>query len=468
MFTPRPYQLPFLAAMQRGCRLATCVWHRRAGKDVSAWWWTIVASMITTGTYFYTFPTYAQGKKVIWDGMDNSGKKFLHYIPEEVRLDKRYKENETEMQIQLPPVAGGSNGSIIQIVGLDKIDYVMGTNPRGVVYSEFAIQNPAGRKFLNPIILANKGWEVFVFTPRGPNHGEAVWKEAVADKTAFYQLLTIDDTADSDGNRIISKADIQKLRDRGEDEDFIQQEYYCSFGGSQQGSYYGRLIRQAREAGRIARVPFDVKLPVHTVWDIGHGDDTVIGFWQSYGREHRLIDSYTENGEGLAHYAAILSERARHEGYRYSWHILPHDAEAHSFQTGRTTQKAAEEMAIRPTLIAPKLSVQDGIQAVRAMLPTCWIDEAKCGSVLVALTQYHKEYDEETKTYSEKPVHDQYSHSADMVRYKAVTTVPTNDAEESQTNRAITGFDPLADEQDDAWGDTEEEAFSTASGGWRF
>ena len=451
-FNPRRYQLPFLSAMQGGCRLAVCVWHRRAGKDVCAWWWTIVQAMQKTGTYFYTFPTYAQAKKVIWDGMISGGRQFRHLIPEEVRLDKRYKENETELQITLPPIAGGSNGSIIQLVGLDKIDYVMGTNPEGIVYSEYAIQNPEGRKFLRPIVIANKGWEVFVFTPRGPNHGEDVWKEA-GREPAFRQMLNIEQTADNDGNPIIAVAEIEKMRADGVDEDFIQQEYYCSFSGSQQGSYYGALIRKAIAAGRIGRVPYDPKLPVHTTWDIGHGDDTVIGFWQQFMRDRRLIDCYIAQGEGLEHYAGVLSERARLEGYRYNWHVLPHDAEAHSPQTGITYRKYAENLKIRPTLVAPKLSIQEGITAVRGMLPTLWIDEVKCAPIVKALTQYHKEYDEETKQYSEKPVHDQYSHPADMVRYEAVSNVPGDDDYE-KPKQAFQDFDPLsysAEEQEDPW-----------------
>lgn len=461
IFKPRGYQLPFLAAMQGGCRLGVCVWHRRAGKDVCAWWWTIIEALRETGVYFYTFPTYAQGKKVIWDGMlKTNGQtiKYLHLIPEEIRLDKRFKINETEMQIELPPIAGGSNGSIIQIVGVDKIDYVMGTNPRGIVYSEYAIQSPEARKFLNPITTANKGWEVFVFTPRGPNHGFDVWEEAGRDEQAFRQLLTIDQTYDEDNNPIITKTEIDKKRANGEDEDFLQQEYYCSFAGSQSGSYYGSLVRKAWEEKRFGRVPFDPKLGVHTSWDLGRGDDTVIGFWQELFRERRLIDSVIDHGKGPVDYAAVLSERARHEGYRYLGHKMPHDADVKRMEAKLSIKQQFEAVKVRPITIVEKLSIQTGISAVRTMFPVLYIDEHRGDNakVIVALTQYHKKYDEEKQQYSDEPVHDKYSHPADMVRYEATGESPREDYNDMD-RQARQSFDPMdwsADEDEErAWAD---------------
>ena len=70
-FTPRPYQIPLLRAMQIGFKRAVIVWHRRSGKDLTILAGVIVPKMLErVGTYFYIFPTYSQGKKALWDGID--------------------------------------------------------------------------------------------------------------------------------------------------------------------------------------------------------------------------------------------------------------------------------------------------------------------------------------------------------------------------------------------------------------
>jgi phage terminase large subunit len=64
-------------------------------------------------------------------------------------------------------------------------------------------------------------------------------------------------------------------------------------------------------------------------------------------------------------------------------------------------------------------SVDDGIAAVRALLPRCYFDATRCAQGVEALKQYRCEYDEERKIYSNKPLHDWTSHAADAFRYLA-------------------------------------------------
>jgi len=97
-FTPRPYQIPLLRAMQIGFKRAVCVWHRRSGKDLTILAAVVVPKMLErVGTYFYIFPTYSQGKKALWDGIDRDGIKIMDRIPE-VLVKSR---NETEMRLRL-------------------------------------------------------------------------------------------------------------------------------------------------------------------------------------------------------------------------------------------------------------------------------------------------------------------------------------------------------------------------------
>ena len=152
-FSPRPYQLPIMDALvNKGYRRILCILPRRAGKDITAFNLMIREAVSKVAVYYYIFPTYAQAKKVLWDSITNAGERFLDYIPKELIQSK----NNQEMKIYL------INGSLIQLVGSDKIDSLVGTNPQGVIFSEYALQDPAAYQFLSPILLANKGWAIFI------------------------------------------------------------------------------------------------------------------------------------------------------------------------------------------------------------------------------------------------------------------------------------------------------------------
>lgn len=449
IFKPYPHQLEFLQAMGSGCRRAVNVWHRRSGKDVSAFLgWMVPEALRVTGTYYYFFPTYAQGKKIIWDGIDNSGKRLLHYIPEMLGIPVRDAEqyikfNETELQVELPAIQGGSQGSMIQIIGMDNLDRIVGTNPIGCIYSEYSLQKPQVWSYTRPILEANGGWAVFVYTPRGDNHAFKLFEEASKPNSGWFcSLKTILDTCKHDGRPIITMDQIEAMRREGEDEDIIQQEYFCSFAGAQTGSYYSNLVQAAREAGRIRPGLYDPNLPVDTFWDIGNGDSTVIGFRQVAYNERRWIDCYAAERQGLDHYANVLSELARIRGYRYRHHYFPHDMKVKEFTTNEARITAARRMGIRPASVVAKRGLYEGIDAVRRAFSRYWFDAERCARLVSALTHYHKKWDKEGHVFSDLPAHDWTSHYADMVRYEAIHGGIVHD-ELELPKYAQTNFDPF-------------------------
>lgn len=404
------------------------VWHRRSGKDMSAFLgWMVPEACRKTGAYYYFFPTYAQGKKIIWDGIDSSGTPLLHYVGAHLGLDWRtaqkvIKFNETELQIKFPEIKGGSKGSIIQIVGMDNLDRVVGTNPIGVIFSEYSLQKPQVWSFMRPILEANGGWAVFIFTPRGNNHAYQLWEEASKPGSGWFtSLKTILETHKTDGSPIITMDQIEQMRKEGEDEDVIQQEYFCSFAGAQSGSFYSRLVQAAREAGRVRVGLYDPSLPVDTFWDIGNGDSTVIGFRQTAYNERRWIDCYSAERQGLEHYASVLNELARIKNYRYRHHYFPWDMKIKEFTTNEARIVAARRLGIKPCSVVAKRPLYEGIDAVRRSFSKYWFDPQTCGRLLTALSTYHKKWNKEGQVFSELPDHDWTSHYADMVRYEAIT-----------------------------------------------
>jgi hypothetical protein len=212
-FKPRKYQLPFLEAWDKGIKRFILVWHRRSGKDK-----TVVAHVPKkmferVGLYLYFLPTYTQANKVIWKGADKDGFRFIHHIPKEII---KGEPNETEMRIELV------NGSIVQFVGADNIDRIVGTNPIGVVFSEFSLMKPNVWEFIRPILAENDGWAVFVYTPRGMNHAWKLHQQAKENPKWFEQTLTVDDTD------AISKESLDEER-KTMPQDLFEQEFYCKY-----------------------------------------------------------------------------------------------------------------------------------------------------------------------------------------------------------------------------------------------
>ena len=395
--------------MQSDKKRGVLVWHRRAGKDKTALNFTISKMFPENGgrigTYYHFLPTYNQGKKILWDGMDFDGFKFIDHFPAQLVAHK----SEQEMQVTLV------NGSIYQIVGTDKMDNIVGTNPVGCVFSEYALQNPKAWDLFRPILTENKGWAVFIYTPRGRNHGKTLYDMAANNPEWFCEKLTIANTQREDGTPVITEADIDRERREGMDEELIQQEYYCSFEGYQEGSYYVKQLREAES--RITRVPWIPQCPVATFWDLGIGDATAIWFVQRVGQEFHIIDYYETSGEGMAYYAKYLREKP----YSYSEHWFPHDGDHKEIGTGVSRKETAESLGVAPVQIAPRLGVDDGINAVRLIFPRCYFDKEKCQQGLNALANYHKVRDEARQEFKAKPEHDWSSHGADAFRYFAVS-----------------------------------------------
>ena len=195
-----------------------------------------------------------------------------------------------------------------------------------------------------------------------------------------------------------------------------EQEYECSFTAAIIGAYYGKLLADADDAGRITRVPYDPAYPVHTAWDLGINDSTAIWFAQVFrGGSINIIDYYENGGVGLDHYAEVL----RQKDYHYGDHLAPHDIEVRELGSGKSRLETAFSLGIRFRVI-PKMKVADGINAARMMMPKCFFDRDKCNDGVEMLRQYRQEWDERKKVFRDHPRHDFTSHAADAFRYLAV------------------------------------------------
>lgn len=393
----RNYQVDmweFLKEFKRGFFL----FHRRAGKDVVAWSVMIREAIINVGAYYYVFPTYEQARKVIWEGILNTeGVSFLDMIPPELIVSK----NTQQLSFTL------WNGSIIRLIGSDRFNALRGTNPIGIVFSEFAFQNPIVWDIVRPILRANKGWAIFITTPNGENHAYDLWNQAQKNPNWFTQKLTIEDT------KLVSEADIEEERRSGMSEALIRQEYFLDWNAMTDQVVYGRELTLAKD--RIATVLYDPLLPVQTFFDLGRSDATTIIFAQVKGDQIRIIDSYENVGEGVSHYAQILREK----GYSYTPLGLPHDAAAKRMESELSIQQQFEDAGFH-TKIVPNIGIANGIAAVRRLFYSFWFDSKKTIPLIRALKSYHYTFDANRKVYSSEPYHNFASHFADALRMLAV------------------------------------------------
>lgn len=414
---PRTYQLPLWTYLENGGKRAVQVAHRRWGKDEVALHYTCISAFKRVGNYWHMLPQINQARKVVWNAINpNTGRRRIDDIfPDKICIWK----HEQEMAVKL------KNGSIWQLVGSDNYNTIVGAPPVGIVFSEWAIANPMAWPYLSPILLENKGWALFIYTARPTKHAIDTYNFSKQNHAWFGNLQTVDDT------KVFEKKDleeekIQLMKLHGDEfgEAMFLQEYYCSFTGAVLGAYFSKQIIQARNEGRITKVPWTPAIEVDTFWDLGIDDSMTIWFMQPIGKSYNFIDYYEASGFGLEHYAKLLKSKP----YVYGNHWMPHDAaerEMTNSEVAKSRKQVAEDLGIRPIQIVPRarnmdVVIQVHIPAVRNILSQCWFDEIKCAGGISALENYKAEYDEDKKKLDNRPVHDWATHGADAFRTFAV------------------------------------------------
>ena len=402
-FKPRPYQIPSLAAVDRGIKRIIKVWPRRHGKDKTDFNALVKEAAKRAGNYYYIFPEQNQGRRALWDNIDTDGFRTINHAPAGIVKSI----NNSEMKIEL------KNGSIIQVVGARDADRIVGTNPVGIVFSEYSLIDPMLWGYLLPILRNNGGFAWFNFTPRGDNHAKELFDKNKDKPGWFVERLTAKQCGVYSNEELTEIA--EEYFDLYGDYELYEQEFNTSFQSPMQGAYYGNHMRQADEQKRITSVPYDASVPVYTVWDLGFNDANAIWFYQNVGKEIHLIDYYEASGEALGHYVNILNSKP----YVYSTAYLPHDANAHELQTGKTRADALRELGIVKQQVLKRADRLDGIEQARQILSRCWFDEEKCSKGIKALKNYHKEFDTKRKVFKRTPEHDWSSNGADAFRYLA-------------------------------------------------
>ena len=397
-YKPRPIQAEMHTHLKRWNVL---VMHRRFGKTV----WAVnelikkaLTCELPRPRVAFVAPTFTQAKRIAWDYV----KYYAGVIPGATF-------NETELRVDFP------NGARLTLLSAENPDSLRGIYLDLCIFDEFGMQNPrVWGEVVRPALSDREGGAVFLGTPAGHNHffdllEQAKSEEANGSDQWYWKIVKASES------QLVKEAELDAARVQMTPEQY-EQEYECSFTAAIIGAYYGKLLADADDTGRITRVPYDPAYPVHTAWDLGINDSTAIWFAQVFrGGAVNVIDYYESSGVGLGHYAEIL----RQKDYHWGDHLAPHDIEVRELGSGKSRLETAFSLGIRFRVI-PKMKVADGINAARMLLPKCHFDRDKCDTGVEMLRQYRQEWDDRKKTFRDHPRHDFTSHAADAFRYLAV------------------------------------------------
>jgi hypothetical protein len=391
----------FLPLHNRSKRWACVVAHRRAGKTVAMCADLVIGALETAlprPQFAYLAPFRDQAKRVAWN-----------YLKELTRDFWIKEPNESELRIDMKNGHGGE--SRIYVAGADNPDALRGMYFDGVVMDEVGQMRPsAWYSVLRPALSDRKGWAIWAGTPAGKNFFWQLREEArLNPETHILMELPASRTG---------ILDAEELRDAKAQmtEEAYATEYEISFDAAIPGAYYAKIIGELYEKGQIGDMSLDPTLPVDYAADLGYTDSCSWWGWQATVDGYRVVDFYEADGQPIQHYIDWLKARPHKVGEVY----LPHDARAKSLQTGKSIIEQFLSAGIRPKM-APELSLQDGIEAARVVLPLCWFDEKATYDGVDHLRGYMREWDEKTQTFRNRPKHDQHSHAADAFRYMALS-----------------------------------------------
>lgn len=399
-------------------RRAYLCWPRRHGKDSVAGHITAVKAMQRVGNYAIMLPQVNQVRRALWDGLNHNGiPRIDEFFPPEIVT----KRDGQSMMLWL------ASGSTVQLLGSDSYQSSIGSGFTGIVYSEAALTTLEASQFLRPMIEFNKGYEIFISTPRGRNHFYRGLNGAFEDmRNGVPGIYAEHINAENAG--LFKPSDLTRIRldyirDMGQTmgQATFDQEYMTSFTASLVGSVYGAELDEMEFEGRVGSFPYIRGQGVMTAWDLGVADATSILFFTNNNGRYRLIDAYEGTGIGLDSYIEVLREKKQKYGYNYVTHYAPHDIQVREFATGTSRIEQARRMGLNFTR-TPQTRIKTQVSVTAQLLRNLEInsDNPDVMEALDHFKQYRWQVNKSNGMLMEQPMHDEHSHAASALATMAV------------------------------------------------
>ena len=260
----------------------------------------------------------------------------------------------------------------------------------------------------NPELPTDETWKRFVVSP--PENA-VVQKVNWSDNPYFPEVL-----------------DLERRALKGRDTEAYNNVWEGIPRQTVDGAIFAKEVTMADLEGRICNVPYDATKPVHAVFDLGWADSTACWILQFIGQETRLIRYFEDSQQTMSYYMAKLQSF----GYIYDTIWLPHDAKAKSLGTGKSIEEIVRATGMKVQIL-DRVPVNDSINAARTIFNKCYFDRQNTEEGLNCLRHYRYDVDPDTKMFSPKPLHDEYSHGADAFRYIGLMI---NEPRKAQPQRA--------------------------------
>ena len=321
---------------------------------------------------------------------------------EQRRLIKRFdlevdKDNAKDRVIEL------SNGSTIRMGSVSQVDSAVGRSYDLIIFDEAALTNDGQDAFeiaLRPTLDKPTSKAIFISTPRGKlNWFSKYFNYGWSSDKAFGRWISIH--ADYRVNDRANMDDIEEAKRTMSDAKF-RQEYLADFN-----SFEGQIFRfdPTKFAGDFSEMELTGGDCIMGV-DVGFRDPTAaIVLFYHYGTEtFYALAEYHENNKTTDVYAKNIIDLEE-----------KYDVQAIFIDSAAAQTRADFAYNYNLTTIAAEKSVLDGIGFVQALVEQgkLMVDNS-CVHLLATLDQYRWD---ENSVIKEKPVHDQYSHMADALRY---------------------------------------------------
>lgn len=389
----------FRRYLNRKERWACIVAHRRAGKTVA-----VIQDILSRALtykrkgpptrYAYVAPTRDQAKDIAWGYL----KSYVAKIP-------GIEINESDLRITLP------NKSQIRLYSGDSYERMRGLYFDGIVIDEMAdIAPKAWSQVMRPCLSDYSGWATFIGTPKGKNSFYKFHQQAEQGDDWFSMVLKASESG------LIPKDELSDLRRNTPDDDF-NQEYECDFSVGRAGAIYAADISRAESDGRIGPFPIDDSALVHTTWDLGAPQNTVVIYWQRVGLTTRIIDC----DAGLALKTGERVAMMMAKGYNYGKHFLPHDGQNLQADNMSFAEKLKESGLHNVETLprGPHNAEEKRIQAMTDMFSAIWFHENLRGSggLIDALENYRRKENKLGGYVENIIVHDWASHFCDAFGY---------------------------------------------------
>ena len=447
-YRPRPYQAE-AHAMWQAKRVGVVVYPRQTGKDVAMSIEECQSALKTPKTTgVYVSLNNPMIRDILWDKtyLDPVSGQYVRMLQDNVPAEL--------CSWQATSMTGSfSNKSRLKLQGYFQSGQDrngVGTSFQRYNFTELALftrEDPLPR--LMPIIQneAEPKKLRVASTPRGKRRNPLWQLMQSMEGNSEYGIIirTIDDINEmmrrAGEPPVLTQERLEQIRDaylkRFGNDRMFEQEYYCSFEEMDAAAVYGEAYSKLLEEKRNTDFNLDPGHPLYVAFDIGssgiHSDATAWIAFQWFNGKLFLYDCGEGHGKALPEYVDVL--RVKPWFNRLQAIILPWDAEHHEKAINTTPADMLRLVFPRVAVLAKSNKVFKlpgsrqsdfaeitDIQKVRMQLYNTIIHETNCQWLMECLENFKYEFNTKLQMWSDKPLHDKYSHMMDALRYAVQAT----------------------------------------------